>query len=166
MAPRVARQVGGTRVKQHQAGATGHGVFDVAGRHRVVGGGVGPHDPNRFGVLHVRYGVADRARAQALEQRGHAGGVAQAGAVVHVRAAQHGAYQFLKHVGFFVAAFGAAQAGQGVATVRGAQLVQRLHGRLQGLFPVHFFKHLAPMRRLLAVGGVFGHTGAAAQRAQ
>ena len=108
--------------------------------------------------------VADRARADAFEQRGHAGGMAQAGAVVHVVAAEAGAHQLLEQVGLFVAALGGAEAGQGFLAMGVAQGLELAGGEVQRLVPAGFAEDLAPVQVAVQVVGVLGHAGLADQR--
>ena len=63
-----------------------------------------------------------RARADPLEQRGHAGGVAQPGAVVDVVGVEAGADQLLEEVGLLVGALGRAEAGDRGRAVLGVDL--------------------------------------------
>ena len=116
-APGVFAQIGHARIGQHYFGAAFGGVLDPGGGHRVVGGGVGANDDDDFGMLHIVDLVAHSTRAHTFEQGGDAGGVAQAGAVVHVVGAKAGAHQFLEQVGFLVAAFGRAKTRQRFGTV-------------------------------------------------
>ena len=80
-------------------------------RDRVVGGGVAAGDDRHVGVDHVAVGGGHRAGADALEQRGHRGGVAQPGAVVDVVGAEAGPDQLLEEVGLLVGALGRTEAG-------------------------------------------------------
>jgi hypothetical protein len=65
-----------------------HRVLDPGGGHRVVCVGLAPMTITTSACAHVAHRVADRARADALQQRRHAGGMAQPRAVVDVVAAE------------------------------------------------------------------------------
>ena len=161
-APGVAADVGHARVGQHDLGATFCGVLHPGGGHGVVGCGVGADHEDQLGMLHVVHRVAHRARAHAFEQRGHAGGVAQPRAVVHVVAAKAGAHQLLEQVGLFVAALGRAKACQRLAAVRVAQALELACGQVQRFVPGRFAEGIAPVG---AMGPhLFGHAGLADQR--
>ena len=95
-APCVLPDFGDARVGQHDFCTALGGVFHPGGSHRVVGGWVRADDEDQVGVLHVIDLVAHRARTHAFEQCGHAGGVAQAGAMVDVVGAKAGAHQLLE----------------------------------------------------------------------
>ena len=101
----------GPRVDVDDRGAEAARLLEEARRHRVVGGGVAAGDDGHVGVDHVAVGGGDRAGADALEQGGHAGGVAQPGAVVHVVGVEPGPDQLLEEVGLLVGALGRAEAG-------------------------------------------------------
>ena len=70
----------------------------------MVGGGVAAGDDRDVGVEHVAVRRRHRAGPDALEQRGHARGVAQPGAVVDVVVAEAGAHQLLEQVRLLVGA--------------------------------------------------------------
>ena len=112
LAPGVLAQVGAPGVGYDNFGTSFSRVFHPRGGHGMVVGGVGADHKNDFRVLHIVDLVAYCGRSHALQQRGHAGGMAQAGAVVDVVGAKAGAHQLLEQVGFFVAAFGRAKTGQ------------------------------------------------------
>ena len=104
-------------------------------RHRVVGGGVAAGDDGHVGVDHVAVGGGDRAGADALEQGGHAGGVAQPGAVVHVVGVEAGPDQLLEEVGLLVGALGRAEAGDRGRAAGGVDLGQPAGHQVQRLLP-------------------------------
>ena len=87
---RVARDLRLARIEQNQFLAVADRVFHEGRRDRVIGGRVGTDDHEHLGMLDVLDLVRHRARADALEQRGDAGGVAQAGAVIDVVGAEAG----------------------------------------------------------------------------
>ena len=91
-APGVLPNVGNARVSQHDFGAALGSVFHPGGGHRMVGRGVRANHQYQLGVLHIVDLITHRARAHAFEQSGHAGGMAQAGAMVYVVAAKTGAH--------------------------------------------------------------------------
>ena len=157
MAPGVAGQVGAARVHQHQARAPLHRVFDPGGRHRVVGAGVGTNHHDQLGLGHIAHRVAHRARAHPFEQCGHAGGVAQAGAVVDVVAAKTGAHQFLKQISFFIAALGRTKTGQTLGPVLLAQAHQTLSRQIQSFVPSGGPENFGPTRRLAVEVQRLGH---------
>ena len=67
-------------------------------------------------------GSGDGARAQAFHQRGHGAGVTKPRAVINVVGAETGANQLLEQPGFFVGAFGTAEAGERIRSVLGFKL--------------------------------------------
>src|SRR6266566_8886977 len=77
----------------------------------MVGRRVGAGDDGHVGVDDVAVGGGDRAGADALEQGGDAGGVAEPGAVVHVVGVEAGPDQLLEEVGLLVGALRRAEAG-------------------------------------------------------
>ena len=99
----------------------------------VIGPGA-DHDDD-LGLRAVGHLVGDRAGADGLQQRGHRGGMAQAGAMVHVVGAEAGAHQLLEQVGLFVAALGAAEPGQCLRSPRVANGAQAGSRHVQGFFP-------------------------------
>ena len=123
--PSVFADVCDARVSQHNFCAALCGVFHPGGSHRMVGGRVRANDKNQIRMLNIIDLVADCARAYAFEQGRHAGRMAQTGAVVYVVAAKANAYQFLKQIGFFIAALGRAKTSQRLFTVRVAQIFER-----------------------------------------
>ncbi|OQC12950.1 MAG: hypothetical protein BWX79_01100 [Alphaproteobacteria bacterium ADurb.Bin100] len=161
--PGVAGNVGAPRVGQHQPGTPAHSVLDPRGAHRVVGRGVGADDEDEIGMLHVPHRVAHRAGAHAFEQRGHTGGMAQAGAVVHVVAAKAGAHQLLEQVGLFVAALGGAETRQRLLAVCVAQGEELARREVQCLVPAGLAEDFAPVQVAVQVVGVLGHAGLADQ---
>ena len=158
MAPGVAGQISAARVHQHQARAPLHRIFDPGGRHRVVGAGVGANHHDQLGLGHIAHRVAHRPRAHPFEQCGHAGGVAQAGAVVDVVAAKTGAHQFLKQISFFIAALGRTKSGQTLGPVLLAQAHQTLSRQIQSFVPSGGSENLGPTRRLAVEVQRLGHT--------
>ena len=86
-------------------------LLEEGRRDRVVRGRVAAGEDRDVGVHDVAVGRGDRARADALEQRRDARGVAQPGAVVDVVGAEAGADQLLEEVGLLVGALGRAEAG-------------------------------------------------------
>src|SRR3546814_7149094 len=76
-----------------------------------------------------------RARADALHQRRHRGGVAEPRAVVHVVGAEGGADQLLEEIGLLVRALGRAEAGKALGAVRLIDLVEAAGSLLQRLLP-------------------------------
>ena len=101
----------GPRVDVDDRRAAAAGLLEEGGRDRVVGGGVAAGDDGHVRVDHVAVGGGDRARADPLEQRRHAGGVAQPGAVVDVVGVETGPDQLLEEVGLLVGALGRPEAG-------------------------------------------------------
>ncbi len=113
----------------------------------MVAGRVGTDHQRQLGILNISDLITDGATAQAFEQGGHAGGMAQAGAVVHVVAAKAGAHQLLEQIGFFVAAFCRAKTGQGFGAMGVAQLDQTACRDVQRLVPRSGAKHAGPVCR-------------------
>ena len=160
----VAREVRAARVHQDELGTLAHRVLDEAGRYRVVHHRVGADDDDDLGLRHILHWVADRARADALQQRRHAGGMAQPRAVVHVVAAEAQAHQLLEEVGLFVAAFGRAETGQGLGAVTVADAAQPAAGHVQRFLPGGLTEPGAGGGRVQRGAGVLGRIGAADQR--
>ena len=147
-APGMFANLGDARVGQHNLRSAFGGVFHPGCGHRMVRRRVGADDENHAGVLNIVDLVADRARAHALKQCGHAGRMAQTRAVVHVVAAKAGAHQLLKQIGLLIAAFGRTKAGQGFFAVRIAQAAECLAAESQRLFPAGFTKNFRPVGRV------------------
>ena len=101
----------------------------------MVGRRVAAGDDRDPGVLDVAVGGGDRSGADPLEQRGHAGGVAQPGAVVHVVGVETGADELLEEVGLLVRALRAAEPGDGGRAALGVDLAQPACHQIQRLFP-------------------------------
>src|SRR5579864_3087237 len=93
---RVVGHLVGPRVHVDDRGAVAAGLLEERGSDRVVRGRVAAGDDRDPGVLDVAEGRRDRAGSDALEQRRHAGGVAQPGAVVHVVGVEAGADELLE----------------------------------------------------------------------
>ena len=102
---------------------------------RVVGRRVAAGDDRHVGVHHVAVGGGDGTGADALEQRGHAGGVAQPGAVVHVVRVEPGPDQLLEEVGLLVGALGRAEARDRAWPAVGVDLGQPPGDQVQRLIP-------------------------------
>ena len=164
----------GPRVDVDDRGAEAARLLEEARRHRVVGGGVAAGDDGHVRVDHVAVGGGDRAGADALEQGGHAGGVAQPGAVVHVVGVEPGPDQLLEEVGLLVGALGRAEAGDRGRAAGRVDLGQPAGHQVQRLLPAG----LAEVRHDLGVvdqaaglaaaapflGGVARHLAAARRR--
>ncbi len=163
-APGMAAEVGHARIGQHDFGAALGGVFHPSGRHRVIGRGVGADHQNELGMLHIVDLVAHRARAHPFEQRGHAGRMAQPGAVIDVVAAEAGAHQLLEQVGLFVAAFGRAETGQRLVAVAGTQVFELAGGEIERFFPGGLAEGVAPVALVRQQSRVFRHARLADQR--
>ena len=101
----------------------------------MVLGRVGADDHDQIGMERVGEGGGDGTGADALHQRRHRGGVAEAGAVVDIVGVEAGADQLLEQEGLLVAALGRAEAGQGVAAVAVADGGQAAGGDLERLVP-------------------------------
>ncbi len=127
-APGVPGDVGAPRVGDHQLRAALHRVLDPGRRHRVIRGGIGADEEDELRPFNIPHRVRYRAGADALQQRRHRGGVAQARAVIHVVGAESRAHQLLEEVGLFIGALGAAETRQRVAAVRVAHLPQPAGG--------------------------------------
>ena len=125
----------GPGVDVDDRGAVAPGLLEERRRDRVVGGRVAAGDDRHVGVHHVAVGGGHGAGADALEQRGHAGGVAQPGAVVHVVGVEPGPDQLLEEVGLLVGALGRAEAGDRAGPAVGADLGQPPGDQVQRLLP-------------------------------
>ena len=161
--PVVERDVGAGLELAEDVGVLGHRVgprVDVDDRRpaapglleerrgdRVVRGRVAAGDDGHVGVDHVAVGGGDRAGADALEQRGHARGVAQPGAVVDVVGVEAGPDQLLEEVGLLVGALGRAEAGDRGRAARGVDLGEPAGDQVQRLLP----GRLAEVRQHLVV---------------
>ena len=104
----------------------------------MVLGRVGTDDQQTLGFRHVGDLVGDRARPDAFQQRGHGRGVTQARAVIDVVGAEARPHEFLKQIRLFVAAFGRAEPGQGVAAVHVADARQPAGRGVERLVPTRF----------------------------
>src|SRR5262249_20166716 len=116
-------------------GAGAARLLEEARRHRVVRGGVAAGDDGHVGVDHVAVGGGDGARADALEQRGHAGRVAQPGAVVHVVGVEAGPDQLLEEVGLLVGALRRPEPGDRAGPALGVDLGQAAGDQVERLLP-------------------------------
>ena len=92
-------------------------------------------DDGHVGVDHVAVGGGDRAGADALEQRGDAGGVAQPGAVVDVVGVEAGPDQLLEEVGLLVGALRRAEPGDRGRAALGVDLGQPPGDQVERLLP-------------------------------
>ena len=132
---RVVGHLVGPRVHVDDRRAVAAGLLEEAGGDRVVSGRVAAGDDRDLGVHHVAVGGGDRAGADPLEQRGHAGGVAQPGAVVHVVGVEPGADELLEEVGLLVGALRAAEPGDRGRAALGVDLAQPARHEVQRLLP-------------------------------
>ena len=154
----MARQGLPARVGHDQLGAVIlGGLLDVGGGDRVVHRGVGADDDDDLGVQRRLEGRGDGAGVQPFHQRGHRGGVAQPGAVVHVVRAEAGAHQLLEQVGLFVRAFGRAEPGQRLRAVRFLDGAQAARGAVQRLLPGGLAEVGPGVGRVHLVVRVLGH---------
>ena len=87
--------------------------------------GLAPIRITTDGLRDIHDRIAHGARADALQQRGDARGVAQPRAVIDIVAAESQAHQLLEQVRLFVAALRRAESCQRLAAVGVAQLAQR-----------------------------------------
>src|SRR6266550_2580351 len=101
----------------------------------MVGRRVGAGDDGHVGVDDVAVGGGDRAGADALEQRGHAGGVAQPGAVVHVVGVEARPDQLLEEVGLLVGALRRPEPGDRAGPSVGVDLGQAAGDQVERLLP-------------------------------
>src|SRR2546430_300278 len=101
----------------------------------MVGRRVGAGDDGHVGVDDVAVGGGDRAGADALEQGGHAGGVAQPGAVVHVVGVEAGPDQLLEKVGLLVGALRRPESGDRAGAAVGVDLGQAAGDQVERLLP-------------------------------
>ena len=123
------------RVDHDQGRAAPPGLLEEARRDRVVRRRVRAGEDRHVGVHDVAVGGRHRARAHALEQRGHARGVAQPRAVVDVVGAEARADQLLEEVGLLVRALGRAESGDGAGAALGVDPGEPLGGERQRLLP-------------------------------
>ena len=138
---RMAREFAAARIGDDQPGTVLHRILDPGRGHRMVHRRVGADHQHHVGMDHVVDLVRHRSRAQPFEQRGHGRGMAQAGAVVDVVAAEAGAYQLLEQVGLLVRALGRPEAGQRLAPERVANGLQLRCREVERLFPGGFAEH-------------------------
>ena len=122
-------------VDHDQLRAAAAGLLEERGGHGVVGRRVRPREDRHVGVDDVAVGRRHGARADALEQRGHAGGVAQAGAVVDVVGAEAGPDQLLEEVGLLVGALRRSEAGDRAGTVAVVDRLEPGGGEIECLVP-------------------------------
>ena len=144
---RVARELGAARVGDDQLGAVLRRVLHPGGGHRMVDRRIGADHQHHLGVHHVAHLVGDRARADALEQRRHRGGMAQARAMVDVVGAETGAHQLLEQVGLFVRALRRAEAGKREAILI-LYFEQTGSSEIKRLFPARFAERFLPVGRV------------------
>ena len=115
---RMAFQRLAARVHDDQRRAPLRRLLEIGGGDGVVLGRVGADHDQRIGIAGLVEGGGDGPGADALEQRRHRGGVAEARAMVHIVGAEAGADQFLEEIGFLVRALGGAEAGERPAPMR------------------------------------------------
>ena len=135
------------RVDDDQLRAAPPGLLEERRGDGVVRGRVGPREDRHAGVDDVAVGGRDRAGADALEQRGDAGGVAQARAVVDVVGAEARADQLLEEVGLLVGALRRAEAGDRPRAVLAVDGLQAAGRQVERLLP----RRLAEVRHDLVV---------------
>jgi hypothetical protein len=161
---RVARQLAAPRVGQDQRGAGLHRVLDPGCGDRMVDDGICADDQHDVGELDVADRVRDRAGAEALEQRGDARRVAEAGAVVDVVGPKARADQLLEQVGFLVAALGRAEAAQRLRAELVADPAQAACCDRERFFPRRLAEHRQRIVRVHHEVGRFRRVGSADQR--
>jgi len=105
------------RIHDHELGAALGRLLEEGGGDRVVFGRVGADHDDDVGIPALVEGGGDGRRADAFEQSGDRGGMAQPRAVIDVVAAEAGAHQLLEQIGLFVGALGRAEARQRARTV-------------------------------------------------
>ena len=100
------------RIGEQQLGAALDRVLDPARGDRVIGTRVGTNQKDQFRMRHILHRIADRAGANALQQRRDRARVAKPRAMIDVVAAKALANQLLEEIGLFVAALRRAKARQ------------------------------------------------------
>ena len=123
------------RVEHDQLGAALGGLLEPGGGDGVVHRRVAAGEDDHVGLRRLHEGGGDRARADALHQRGDRAGVAQPGAVVDVVGAEAGAHQLLEQPGLLVRALRAAEAGEHAGAVGVEQAAQAGGGEVERLVP-------------------------------
>src|SRR5918997_3799680 len=146
----LAPQIGdalAARVDDDQLGPAPARLLEERRRDRVVRGRVRTGQDRDVGVDDVAVGGRHGAGADALQQGGDAGGVAQPRAVVDVVRAEARADQLLEEVGLLVGALRRAEAGDRARAVAVVDLLQARRREVERLVP----GRLAEVRQHLVV---------------
>jgi hypothetical protein len=109
--------------------------FDVGPDDRMVFGGVRADDQNTIRVLQLADGVGHGPGAVGSRQAGYGGGMAEAGAVIHVAGADDRAHHLLHQVVFFVGHPGRSQAAYLFRAVFPLDFREPEGHQIQGLIP-------------------------------
>jgi hypothetical protein len=110
--PREAVETRAARIGTISCAPRARGVLQEGGGDRVVLGRPRADHEDQVGILRRHEGRGDGAAADAFQQRGDGGRVAEPRAVIHVVGAEAGAHQLLEQIGFLVRSLGRAEAGQ------------------------------------------------------
>ena len=136
------------RIDDDELGAALRRLLEEGRGDRMVLGRIGADDHHHVGMLDLVEGRGHGARADALDQRRHRRGMAEPRAVIDIVVAEARADQLLEQIGFFVGAFGRAEAGNGFVAVLLGDLGEAGGGKVERLFPTR----LAEMG--VGVGGI------------
>ena len=156
---RVPRELRAPRVGEDQLGPGLRRVLDPRRRHRMIDDRVGADQEDDFRLHHVHDRIGDGTRADAFEQRCDARRVAEPRAMVDVVGAEAGTNELLEEVRLLVRTLRRAEACQGSAAVRVADLRERAAGELQRLVPARFAEHGERVRGIHHEVGVLRHPG-------
>ena len=140
----AARHVYLARVGDDEVGTPAQRLLDVQRPDGMRLARVGADNEHRLGLFQVDERVGHGAAAQRLGQTGDGGGMAEAGAVVDVVGAHHGAHELLEDVVLFVGAAGRRETGDSVGPVLVPDGPEALGDNAQRLVPAGRHQLAAP----------------------
>ena len=136
------------RIHDNQLSAAFGELLKIGRRNGMIFDWIGPNDNRNIGVFNLVKGRGYRARADVLHQSCDAGGVAEAGAMIHVVVPETLANEFLEQIGFFIGTFSRTKARNGVAAIGLFEPGQTACGDIQCLFPAGLAEDIAPISRI------------------
>ena len=122
-------------------------ALDLRANHRMSSGRVAADDHDHVGVVDGVEVLGAGRSAESGAQAIAGGGVADAGAGVHVVVAEAAADQLLDEVGFFGRAARGGQAAQGVLAVLLLDALELGGDAADGLFPAHLTPRIGDFAR-------------------
>ncbi len=155
-------QLGPPHVRHHQPGTPGHRALDRGTEDGVVLGDVGAaHEDDVARLLDFPHRAGGGGGAEGAAHGRHRGGVAEAGAVVHVVGAEGAADHPHEEVVVLVAALGGGEGREGAGAVLPLDPEEFLRREAQRLLPGGLPERVVPLGR---GGGAVAHVAVAHHR--